>query len=285
MAKQSRRSRARRNEEPARDDIFTHFETSAPEYRGREAAEDTGGSKEPTVAELMAQIARLQGQVEVLTDRPEPAPVAAPAQTQQRPRAQDIAFSTDGLPDPLHDRAAYDQALAERIQTFVRANNEVVRSEVEGRVQQTTSAERMRREFFGAHPEWAEHDKIVGMVAAEVAEEWSPQAATMIQAKPKRYYKEVAKRLTAQYGALVADRDDEDDDDDTPYRAEPRRTERERPRGVRNHGDDGDDDGRTAGMFSGMEGGGRPTEGRRAKAEGGDMIAELHAEQRKSGFF
>jgi len=267
MAKQSRRSRARRNDEPAREDIFTQFEAGTPEYRGRE---DDSGSKEPTVAELMAQIANLKGVVDTLRDRPEPAP-AAREEPKQRIRPEDIQFSTDGLPNPLEDRAAYDKALAERIQTFVRANNEVVRSEVQGQVNQQTSAQRMRTEFFGAHPEWEEHDKIVGIVAAEVAEEWGPNATAIIQAKPKKYYKEVAKRLEAQYGALI----DADDDDTTPYRPEPRQRRREP--------DDGDD-GRTAGMFSGLDGGGRPTE-RSQRKEGGDMIAELHAEQRKSGFF
>jgi hypothetical protein len=280
MARQSRRSRAKRHQEPERDDIFSQFEGATPGYRGDmrrdEPSEGEGGAKEPTMRELLDRIANLQGQVETLRELPDRAP--APVQQQeQRTSPKDVKFTLDGLPNPIENPDEYNRLLTERVNAFVQANGESVRQDVTERVNSTTSAERMRREFYGQFPEWEEHDKIVGLVAAEVAEERGLTPAAIAKA-PRKFYNAVAEKLDKQYGALVDDAGGDADGDDEAF-YEPKRRRRERRE------DDQQDDGRTAGMFSGMEAGGRPLPTRKRTSEQGDMIAELHAEQRKSGFF
>lgn len=281
MARQSRRARSRRGQEPARDDIFTHFEASTPRARDRDASEDPETDREPTARELLERIAGLQGEIKALRERPEPTMRAQEAPAAAAVTAKDVKFSTEGLPSPLENLDEYNRLLTERINAFVAANGEAVRADVQGRVESTTSAERMRREFYSANPEWEDHDKIVGIVAAEIAEEQGLTPAAIAK-KPRAFYNAVAKRLDERYGALIADRDDDDEADEPDDYVPTYRRERNRDR--RRERDDGDD-GRTAGMFSGMEAGGRPTPSRKARQEQGDMIAELHAEQRKSGFF
>lgn len=291
MAKISRRPRAQRHEEPARDDIFAQFSEHGRQMgrdSRREEPDDDAGDGKVTLEALQAEIARLQGRLEAVTDDRLLAPPPVQAAPQQRMDPKEVRFSLEGLPNPLDDRDGYDRGLQERISAFVQAQNEAVRQELESKHAAKSSAEHHRQQFYAAYPEWEGKDKLVGLVAAEVAEELGANAQAFIEHRSTKFYERVAKKLEEQYGALIEDAGDRDDrDDDVPGfygdREPSRRTQQSRRR---RHSDDGDD-GRTAGMFSGMEAGGRPAATRRGRGKDGpgDMIAELHQVQRESGFF
>ncbi len=96
----------------------------------------------------------------------------------------------------------------------------------------------------------------------------------------ERFIKDTAKEYERLFGVP------EEDDDDTSIpkrtrKAKPARDGQTRNRRVRDDNDD--DDGRSASIFGGQESGGRP--GRREPNDELNMIDDIQALQRKTGFF
>lgn len=273
----ARKARKAKTVAPAEDQgsIFDHM----AKYAASLSPEEDDKKVEPVdSAKLIERIAYLEGQMKAAeaTNRllmAEP-PVAKPAAL----GPQDVKFTLDGLPDVVEDHAGYQKALQERIASFVQAQVAAVKQDVNSQTEAQTRSQRLHKQFFDAHPEWEDHQEVVGLVARQVAEEAvasgiNPERYMTLNAQ--QYIADVNKRLTERYGALIADADEsETDDAKAGLNADPRH-------GTPLFGEPAPD-GRTAGIAGGVESGGKPAPG---KAAGKDMIGDLQDLQMKTGFW
>lgn len=268
MPKVSTKRRSQPTPAPADDDIFGHFAA-----HGRPLGPDPGPAKapDPQVAALLAKISGMEEQITSLQDGSRRQMMAAPAPQQQQQRTDPSKLKLDlsGIPDPLENREKFEAELALRINALVDAREYGVRQELTQRTDQATASEQLWTGFTAKYEDWAEYPELVESVAVKLT-----QKAIKEGIDPHKYmfqntqvfYADVAKELGDRYGSLVAEKD--------PDPAGPSRVSR---------AEQSEDTGRTGGIFSGQESGGKPTATRETQQP--DMIADLHAIQRKTGFW
>lgn len=281
MAKPARRTKREAAQEPPRDTIFHHFQRTG-RMQADPAMQPASDSDRDA---LLERISALESENAGLREAPAAVQAAQlpPAQTRKAPGADARAVKLDftGLPDPVADLNAYNAAVQQRVAAFVEAQTHAVREETTAKVEQTAATQRLWDGFKSFAPEWAEHDKIVGLVAAEIAEQVGTQGGDpynyMFKQSPA-FYARLKKQLDEQYGGLVKQGDDDGEQGDNGNddgAAAPGK--RRKPADT-----DGEDDGRTAGMFSGQEAGGAPGKGKPV-AKKADLISDLHDIQRRMG--
>jgi len=258
-------------EEPG--DIFTHLGVEGPEKE-----KDVKTADGPTTAELLAKVEALTTQMSVL-ERTNTALMASPVRAADAaPAPKPVAVDLSGLPDPAEDPKKYNEALNDRLGKAINESIAAVSAAASAR-QSAASAESGRLEvlwsdFQGKYPQYADHEDMVGYAAERVVKKAQARGID-----PTRYMftdqfqADVAKEVDKTFGkvlALEADEADEGGDKPKP-KAKPDADEEE------------DGLGRTDGLFGGQESGGTPAGTGKPKA--GDMIVDLQALQRKSGFF
>lgn len=189
------------------------------------------------------------------------------------------------LPDPALDPQGYDKALAERQR--IRMENERRRTEIESRKAKSAEekAAALQAAFADKYPEMAANDERMAFITSQVARKAAKRGLDveryMLLNQP-RFIEDVATEYVKVFGDPTELEDDEDylEDDRRPAaRAAPKRRANNRRR------QEDDDDGRSAGIFGGTESGGRPGRGRDDDHDRGDMISDLQAMQRKTGFY
>lgn len=270
--------------------IFDHFAEHNPGYDLTESpqpSEPRGKRAEaPSIDVLLARLDALEAQNRELAAaaqrsalvpmRPAPVPErAAP----QAPERLDLA----GLPDPMAKPEEYNAELARRVDAFVKLREHASNHARTTEQATTRTAEQLWTEFSAKHPEWASHKELVGVMAEKAARKAQAQGLdtqAYMNSGATLFFKDIINELNASgYSRLVEPaEDDEEEFDTTPERTAP---ERKQARPATPFDDD-DEDGRTAGIFGGQEGGNRPTPG---KPKAGDMLEDLRSIQARTGFF
>ncbi len=212
-------------------------------------------------AELLGKIEALTSTVEDLKSQNQRLMAAGPsyqAPVQQVAQVDPAKLKVDftGLPDPLDNRAEYDRQLAERINAAIEGRTHAVREEVTREQTARQSREQLWNDFKTRHEAWADYPDLVATVAEQLVRKAQAQGID-----PQRYmfvnsqgfHDDIAKELSAKYGRLVADQDDEGD--------EPTGRGDGTVEGVLRRGgpEQFDDAGRTS-VLGGLEAGGRPSD-------------------------
>lgn len=283
MAKPSRRARNAPHTDIPHGDIFAHFAANgrltnqqAADARGDGDEEPNAGSKPVDSAELLARISRLEEQNTALLESQRRS-LAAPADAgRSKPDYKAVKLDLTKLPDPIEHQAEHAAELQRRIDAYVQAKTADVKQELTEQNNQSTQAAQLWNGFKAAHPDWAEHEELVGTVAARVTQRAAAQGLDpqkYMFNSPQLFYADIVKELDAKYKPLIADKGDEGEGEGDPA---------PEPKAKKTAGQE-DDAGRTAGIFGGLESGGKPAAP--GKPPAGDMIADLHAMQRKSGYY
>lgn len=210
----------------------------------------------PDVNALMAQIQQLNTRLDS-AERTNMALMTAPPKYEE-PVRQQVQQKAE-LPDPTLDPDGYRKAVEEAAEARVKALLDEQNRNFQQQNSAKTSADKMWTDFASAHSDYAEHQDRVEFAASQVVKD--------LQAKgidPKRYmttaqdkfFGDVVKRMDKVFGKPKSEDDTEDNEPAS----------------------------RTTGIFGGMESGGKPTTGSDDEKPG-DMIADLHALQRKAGFY
>ena len=289
MAKRPRNTRSAQRQPQRSDSIFDHFARHRPEMLPPEAPTATSAAPRPRdygreIADLKRQNEELQRQLST------PAIPRAPTVTKQTVEAKDVRFSMDGLPDPVTEPDKYNQEVERRFNAALEARSLAAsqRAEAESASQQQSNA--LWSQFSELYPDWAEDQEKVRFAAEAVinaAKAKGLDTEAYITTFSSQFCKDVASKLEQTFGPLESDEDDGDEDVDDGFDEgfgeDDDGFEDEVPRNRSRKVDPNDDDGRTAGIFGGMESGGRPARGKTEPK--GDMITDLIDVQRKSGFF
>lgn len=258
------------NEPEAVPSIFDHFNLETP--GGLKSNKETPASG-PSQAELLARLDAMQAKLDAVSQAPLPqAPAYYQAPQAAATHQVDLAnfkVSHEGLPDPIKDQAAYDRMLAERMNAALDARTHALRQEMQQTQSTAAQSSQLWENFQGAHPEWSEYPDLVGSVAQTVAQRAEAAGVDVkkyMYGQSQRFFADVTKELNAKYGALVAKAEGE-----------------EEPEGKSGAKVEDDmDDGRSLHTLGGLESGNRPA-GKPSK--GSDMIEDIVALQRASGFF
>lgn len=209
--------------------------------------------KEPTVAELQAQIAAL---TERINAPPPVQPGDFPTVTLPTPPGE---VDLKGLPDPMEDKDGYAKALNDRIQANIIARQEYEAAMAEAEEQQYAivngRVDGLWQDFQRSNPELAKFPNRIRHMAQDVVEAASQRGINVQEymfKQPQRFFADVVNAYKAEYG-------------------EPEKE------------DDGLPEGRTEGVGGGDFMKGSPeTE---AEAKKYDFVKELKTTQATSGFF
>jgi hypothetical protein len=256
-------------QQTADDDIFAHFEAHGRSIPYTPTEPQADPKKDTGQEALLAQIAALQTQVSDLTQRSMmQQPAARQEQTPSYVDPRTIKVSHEGLPDPLDNKDAYNQELTLRINAALEARDHALRQDVAGQSTTQATGERLWNDFIGKYGDWEQHEDLVGLMVEKVLNDAKARGIDtqryMLQ-NTQLFFQDVDKALRDRFGKLV---ESDEDEGETEAALRP---------------DGSDDAGRTGGMFGGLETGGRPTSTK--QTQGPDMIADLHAIQRKMGLF
>lgn len=140
-------------------------------------------------------------------------------------------------------------------------------------------------DFGDAYPEMSEDKDRIDYVATQVVKEATRKGLDinryMFGTGRERFMKDVVKKYTKVFGDPETD---EDDYDDNPRSRRSASSVPSRRRSAnRNRAEE--DDGRSSGIFGGDESGGRPNRRQTDDETGPSMIDDIHAMQRRTGFF
>lgn len=193
------------------------------------------------------------------------------------------------LPDAALDPQGFEAAITKR--TEIRQRNHEAKLEAERRRGEHTRdrTESLEAEFADKYPDYVldkEKLEFATVSVAKAAAKRGVDVERYMFLTPDRFMGDVVAKYDKLFGSPNDNEGDDDDyDEDYPARgrASSRAGNRSKPR-RRNRQEDDDMVSRTAGVFGGAESGGRPTKGRDVDT-GPDMIDDLHAIQRKTGFF
>lgn len=266
MAKQTKKA-ARTQRAPTvetHDSIFDHFAAHRPEYR-EYGTPDPATQTRPVDqtaenAELRRQIAELNARL----NSSGPAIPRAPAPERQAP-IEPVQFSTEGMPDPSLEPEKYNAELQRRVNATVQTTLHASQQAQQAQHSDAQRAQTLWTQFSTQYPDWAEHQDRVRFAAEAVLSEAKNKGLdteAYISTFSDTFCADVAKKMESIFGPL--EKDDEDEELDET--------------------EDTGDAGRTAGLFGGLEAGGKPAPAP-GKAPPGDMIKDLQDLQRKSGFF
>jgi hypothetical protein len=195
------------------------------------------------------------------------------------------------LPDPALDPDGFSKANLRRIEV-VNANQRKLR-DAEDRKNKTVQekADALEKAFAEKYPELAQDKERLDYISIKVAQDAQKRGLDVQRymfLTQDKFLDDVAKRYVKVFGEPEPLEDDDLDFDyeenrSSNLRAAPRTRGRPRARS-RNRSEDDGMVSRTAGIFGGNESGGRPGRGR-DDDKGPDMIDDIHAIQRKTGFF
>lgn len=246
--------------------------------------EDNRNDDIDEVADLKAKLAELQEQV---NDRTNDLPyLQAPTyQSQVSPQAPvDVDVNTIKLPDPVQFPDEYADAVERRAE--LRLVNKQRKQEFDAR--QKTNLDNKLGELwadFGTdYPEMAENKDRIDFIAQKLAVQAAQRGVDpqhyMFNTR-NRFMKDVAKLYVSTFGDPAEN--GQDIDDDPPARS--RKTNSSNRRRASNRDREEEDNSRSSGIFGGNESGGRPS--RRGVEDETDysMLDDIHAMQKKSGFF
>lgn len=243
--------------EEQRNDIFSALSTdgaahmNGPDYQ--EPAPDAGkeGTKDPT-AELYTKIGALEARLEQMTMMQMVQPEPVKINTQITPPQK------KELPDPTLYPEEYARAVHENIMSELNAKQQAEREQAQTKQQESSKYDALYEDFAIAYPEIAEHEDRLEFVAAQVVRDAQKRGID-----PNRYMFQHQQKfmadIAARYEQVFGSKTDE------------------------GKGEEDQDDGRSTSIFGGLEAG--PQGGRRQTPPQGDMIKEIHAEQRKMGLF
>lgn len=192
------------------------------------------------------------------------------------------------LPDPALDPDGYDKATAQRNQ--IRWENKQRKDEFDARRREEVSnkVEDLWNSFSDKYPDMAGDKDRIDFVATQIskaAQRRGIDVERYMFVTQDKFLDDVAKKYIDVFGEPEGE-DNQSDFEDTPQRrraaASPAR--RDPPR-RRNRSEDDDMVSRTGGIFGGNESGGRPSRSRDDDENGPNMIDDIQALQRKTGFF
>lgn len=218
-----------------------------------------------TVQTLQAQVAEKDRALEALTM----------PQTQVALPDPPKEVSYDGLPNPTIDPEGYARELQARIQKNFEDKQRFQAQQ--GIVAQSRQEkyDALLDDFEDRYEGYTEDMKRLEFVVRSVVDTARGRGLDIDRymfGTRDRFMRDVAKEYDAVFGS--------------PDGGEEEPTIRQtRQRKVARKTLDDDDIGRSAGIFSGQEGGGSPTRTRQSQDKPADMIAELQELQRKSGFW
>lgn len=286
----ARRPTRRQNpvRQPAKpDSIFDHFARHRPEMMPAEpnpvaAARPQTRDYDRDIAELRRQNEELQRQLNT------PAIPRAPAAERRIVEPKDVRFSLEGMPDPITEPEKYAAEMQTRINATFEARQAAHNQSLEAANSQQAQSNALWSQFSEMYPDWAEDQEKVRFAAEAVinaAKAKGLDTEAYITTFSAQFCKDVAGKLEQTFGPLDVEGDEEDaGDDDFGDGFEENGYEDEIPRSRKAKQDSQEDeDGRTAGIFGGMESGGAPARGKQEKKS--DMITDLIEVQRRSGFF
>lgn len=252
---------------------------------GEEPEGDDGAQKTkeqaagPDISAVLEQIDRLNRRIDgvVQTGLQYQAPVYQPAASAPAsaapPQVPQVDFSK--LPDPYMDLDAYNRALQEQVTAVVKSQMtqnapSPAPAQPETAAIPDDAAQELWGDFSEAYPQYANSQGLVQFAAQNVVNKAIRRkidANRYVFGQTEMFFADVDKELKKMLGGVKL----------------------EEPAGEKGKGDDADDPdpdpSRTAGIFGGMESGGKPSGGKEGKEGPGDMIAELHALQRKDKYF
>lgn len=235
--------------------IFDHFEAQNP-------GGGTGGEPKKTPE---VDLTALQAQITALSSRLEQSEATNRALLTQAPRTEPVQQTTapagidlKGLPDPIEESEKYGIMLAERIAAHTKAVTEAAQNSMRSEQSQEKQIEELWEGFGKKYSDLAEDQDRVEFAATKVAKEAKAKGMDVSKymfVTRDQFYADVAKKHEELFG-----KPSDGDDNDTPEEPD-----------------------RTAGIFGGMESGGRPATGKQPPQ--GDMIKDLQDLQRKGGYF
>lgn len=210
-----------------------------------------------------------------------------PAPQWQSQVTQDVEINPDTikLPDPALDPDGYASAVQKRVELV--AENARKRRERDERFAKDIDdkTNELWADFGEEFPEYTDREKI-DYAATKVVQAAVKKGLDinryMFGPGRSRFMKDVAKKFDSVFGEPEAD--DEDDFENTrrTFGSKARATSRNRTAArLRLE----DDEGRSAGVFGGNESGGRPNARTLDVEEGPSMVDDIHAMQKKTGFW
>lgn len=257
---------------PAQDNIpesiFDALNQNSPGGAGE--GKPSPQASEPTVAELMEQLKGLQTRIDS-TERANLALSTASPTVVQEPK--EPTFSLDGLPDPIDDAKGYAAELASRQAKYQGELQNFYTQKQNNTAAQTDNAGALWDDFkeqFGDYAEDMEGVEFATLKARNAAQRRGLDLNKYMYQNSDRFFRDVIKHYDARFGKPG---EEEDDVDVAPA---PRRK-------AKRMSDQDEDDGRTSGVFGGLDASGG---NRVPKAPPvGDMIKDLQDVQRKTGYY
>lgn len=209
------------------------------------------------------------------------------SQTEFQPQLEDP--NKIELPDPAIDPAGYSEANLRRLR--VQNENDRRLREADDRKKKTVEekAEALQEAFAAKYPELALDQEKLDFVSVKVAQDAQKRGVDVQRymfLTTDKFLDDVAKRYVKVFGEPEPLEDDDYDIEEDRSNNLRREASASRRRNSRRRSRQEDDDvvSRTSGIFGGNESGGRPGRSR-DDDRGPDMIDDLHAIQRKTGFF
>lgn len=209
------------------------------------------------------------------------------SQTEFQPQLEDP--NKIELPDPAIDPAGYSEANLRRLR--IQNENDRRLREADDRKKKTVEekAEALQEAFAAKYPELALDQEKLDFVSVKVAQDAQKRGVDVQRymfLTTDKFLDDVAKRYVKVFGEPEPLEDDDYDIEEDRSNNLRREASASRRRNSRRRSRQEDDDvvSRTSGIFGGNESGGRPGRAR-DDDRGPDMIDDLHAIQRKTGFF
>lgn len=256
MPKVSRKRKAEVTQNDDGGSIFDHFARQELPGGGTGGVDKEDVAQKPDVtADLMKQIAEMNARLEAAERTNIALLSAAPKQPEPQIKYEDP--SDDDLPDPTMDPGGYARAVSARAEKRLEAYMAQQRQEAQQKSTVETSAKDLWTDFSSQYEDYAEDEERVSFAAGQVMKELQSRGidvARYTTTARDKFFKDVTSRMDKIFG-----KPGNDEDDETPEAT------------------------RTAGVFGGLESGGKPAKG--SQEQPGDMIKDLHDLQRKSGFF
>lgn len=254
MPKVTRKRKAEAEVTDTGGSIFDHFARQNEDLNG--SVEKTNVAEKPDAsAELLKQIADLNARVEQ-AERTNLALLSAPPKVAEvAPRHEEP--KDDELPDPTMDPGGYARAVSERAERRIQNFMAEQERKQQADNQSTNSAKDLWTDFASQYEDYAEDEERVSFATAQVMKDLKAKGidvARYTTTARDKFFKDVTTRMDKIFGKPGEEADD--NQEEVPNR--------------------------TAGIFGGLESGGKPS---KHVDQPGDMIKDLHDLQRKSGFY
>lgn len=285
MPNRNRQRQRTASQTPQDESIFDFFRAHRPEMVPQAPTQPPSPASRAEPVDYGREIAELRRRNEELERRLNETPIpraATPTPSGVQPK--DVRLSLDGLPDPAVDPEKYNSELQTRLNATLEAQRAALLNESSVQSQQQQQAAALWTQFSEMYPDWAADEEKVRFAAESVinaAKAKGLDTEAYITTHASRFCEDVARKLEQTFGPL--DSGDETGDDDADGEEGEDDFTAPTPRQPRQKAESDDDDGRTAGIFGGIESGGNPARGKSEKK--GDMISDLLVVQKASGFF